>query len=407
MNRMGALVCRLLLPLAAALALLLAGGSAAAAPTQAEQPAGSTNVSDMTMKEQLGQLPVDPVERYWNDLMRQYGGYFPGTSPPGFMDMLLPGGEGWSLSAFLKGLLRYLFHELLVNGKLLTSIVVLTVFGMMLETMQSAFEKKAVAKIAHTISLMVIIVIAINSFHVAIDYAKSAIESMIHFMVAVVPLMLTMLASTGNVTSAAVLHPLIVFMIHAVGTAVYTIVFPLFFFSAVLHIVSALSERYKVTQLASLLRSVGALLLGVLVTLFLGVITVRGATGAVTDGVAIRTAKYIAGNFVPVVGTMFADATDTVISASLLVKNAIGLTGVIILILLCAFPAIKILTLALIYNFAAAVMQPLGDSPIVGCLQTVGKSMLYVFAALAAVALMFFLAISIVIAAGNVSVMMR
>ena len=58
---------------------------------------------------------------------------------------------------------------------------------------------------------------------------------------------------------------------------------------------------------------------------------------------------------------------------------------------LCAFPAIKILTLAFIYNLSAAIMQPLGDSPIIACLQTIGKSLVYVFAALAAVSLMFFL----------------
>lgn len=121
----------------------------------------------------------------------------------------------------------------------------------------------------------------------------------------------------------------------------------------------------------------------------------------------IRAAKYITGNFVPVIGKMFADATDTVISASLLVKNAIGLSGVIIILFLCAFPAIKILILALIYNLAAAVMQPLGETPIVTCLQTIGKSMVYVFAALAAVSLMFFLAVTIMLTAGNVTVMMR
>jgi stage III sporulation protein AE len=123
--------------------------------------------------------------------------------------------------------------------------------------------------------------------------------------------------------------------------------------------------------------------------------------------VTIRTAKYIAGNFVPVVGRLFADASETVIGASLLVKNAVGLTGVIIILMICAFPAIKIISLALIYNVCAAVLQPLGDNPIISCLETIGKSMIYVFASLAVVGLMFFLAISIMIAAGNVSVMVR
>jgi stage III sporulation protein AE len=148
-------------------------------------------------------------------------------------------------------------------------------------------------------------------------------------------------------------------------------------------------------------------MLGVVVTVFLGVISVQGGTGAVTDGVTLRTAKFITGNFVPVVGRMFSDASDTVIGASLLVKNAVGLAGVVMIVFLCAFPALKILTLALIYQVAGAVMQPLGANPIVNCLQTIGKSLIYIFAALAAVGLMFFLAITIIITAANLTVMMR
>lgn len=362
--------------------------------------------TDIIIKEQANHLNTEPVEQYWDKLMKDYGGYFPESKTPTFMELLL-GTKGISMKSIFKGLLSYVFHEIIINGKLLASIVILTIFSMILETLQSSFERNTVSKLGYSITYMVLIIIAINSFSVAIGYAKTAISSMIQFMIAIVPLLLTLLASMGNVTSVAILHPLIVFMIHSVGTAIYVFIFPLLFFSAVLHIVSSLSEKYKVTQLANLLRTISLSMLGVFVTVFLGVISIQGTAGAVRDGVAIRTAKYITGNFVPVVGRLFSDATETVIGASLLVKNAIGLVGVVILIMLCAFPAIKILTLAFIYNLSAAIMQPLGDSPIIACLQTIGKSLVYVFAALAAVSLMFFLALTIMITISNVSVMMR
>ena len=128
--------------------------------------------------------------------------------------------------------------------------------GKALETLQSSFEKNAVSKLGYSITYMVLVIMAINSFSVAIGYARNAIASMIDFMVAVVPLLLTLLASMGNLTSVAILHPLIIFMIHSVGTVIHVVIFPLLFFSAVLHIVSSLSDKYKVTQLANLLRSV-------------------------------------------------------------------------------------------------------------------------------------------------------
>ncbi|MEK3914872.1 stage III sporulation protein AE [Paenibacillus sp. FSL H7-0331] len=361
---------------------------------------------EQIIKEEAERLQTDPVEQYWTKLMQTYGGYFPESKTPTFNE-LLTGAKDFQMSTILSGIFRYFFHELVYNGKLLASIVVLSIFSMLLETLQSSFEKNNVSKVAYAIVFMVLMIMAVNSFTVAIGYANAAISEMIHFMIAIVPLLLTLLASMGNMVSVSVLHPLIVFMIHAVGTGIYLIVFPLLFFSAVLHIVSSLSDKYKVTQLANLLRMISVGCLGVFITVFLGVISVRGAGSAIVDGVTIRTAKYIAGNFVPVVGKMFSDASETVIGASLLVKNAVGLVGLVILLILCAFPALKIMALALIYNLSAAVMQPLGDSPIIACLDTIGKSLIYVFAALAVVGLMFFLAITMLIAAGNLSVMMR
>ncbi|OMC97445.1 stage III sporulation protein AE [Paenibacillus odorifer] len=387
--------------------MLWFAGTAQSVQASSTPESGSSSPVDQWVKSQVNNLPKDKVESYWDQLMKDYGGFFPDGATPTLMDMLLPGDKGLSLKGVLSGLLGFMWHEVLYNGKLLVTIVMISVLSMILETLQTAFERKTVSKVAYTLCYMVVLVIAVNSFNIAIGYAKDAIDRMIDFMMAMIPLLFALLASMGNIVTVSVTHPLIVFMIHTVGTMIHTLVFPLLFFSAVLHLVSALSEKYKLTQLANLLRNIGAGLLGVLLTVFLGVISVRGITSSVTDGVTIRAAKYITGNFVPVIGKMFADATDTVISASLLVKNAIGLSGVIIILFLCAFPAIKILVLALIYNIAAAVMQPLGETPIVVCLQTIGKSMVYVFAALAAVSLMFFMAVTIMLTAGNLTVMMR
>ncbi|WP_082084134.1 stage III sporulation protein AE [Paenibacillus beijingensis] len=392
------------------------GGSAPSGDArEGERPAdvpvnGAQEGADVAGRLAAGQVEssgTDEVEAYWNRLVKQYGGYFPDRQLPGFIEMITPGGDGLKLSSVIKGLLSYALHEVLYNGKLVVSIVLLAVFSSMLETLQSAFERNAVSKVAYSVAYMVLIVLAVNSFYTAIGYAKDAIGGMIQFMMAMVPLLLTLIASTGSLATVTILHPVIVFMVHTVGTLIYSIVFPLLFFSAVLHIASSLSEKFKVTQLANLLRNIGAGLLGVMLTVFLGVISFQGAAGTVADSVTLRTAKFVSSSFVPVVGRAFSDAADTVISASMLAKNAIGLAGVIILLFLCAFPAIKILTLALIYNVSAAVLQPLGNSPVTACLQTIGKTMLLVFGALGAVALMFFLAVTIILTAGNAMIMMR
>jgi stage III sporulation protein AE len=104
---------------------------------------------------------------------------------------------------------------------------------------------------------------------------------------------------------------------------------------------------------------------------------------------------------------MFTDATDTVIAASLLLKNTIGIVGVAVLLILAAFPAMKILVIAFIYKLSAAILQPLGGGPVISSLSIISKSVIYIFASLAIVSLMFFLSLTVIIAAGNLTMMVR
>jgi len=142
-------------------------------------------------------------------------------------------------------------------------------------------------------------------------------------------------------------------------------------------------------------------------TLFIGALSLQGVGGAVADGISLRTAKYMSGAFIPVVGKMFADVLEAVIGGSLLLKNAVGLVGLLAIGAISLFPVLKILAIVIIYKLAAALIQPIGDSNIADTIQSMGNSLLLVFASVASVAIMFFLAIAIIITTANVTVMLR
>ncbi|MEH7386890.1 stage III sporulation protein AE [Bacillus sp. JJ1521] len=358
------------------------------------------------VEEQLETLGIDEIKQFWDEIVTEYGGYLP-ESQKGSLLEFIRGEKELSLKEWLLGLVKFVFHELIANGKLLSTLIMLTIFSMFLQTLQNSFEKSTVSKVAYSIVYMVLIIIALNSFRVAIMYTEEAIQSMINFILALVPILLALVASSGGIASAAFFHPLILFLMNTSGLLISYIVLPLLFMAALLSIVSTLSEQHKVTQLAQLLRNVSIGIIGVFLTIFLGVISVQGTTTAVADGITIRTAKFITGNFIPVIGRMFTDATDTVISASVLLKNTVGIFGVVILLLIAAFPAIKVLSLAIIYKLAAALLQPLGGGPVIKCLDIISKSVIYIFAALAIVSLMFFLSITVIVAAGNLTLMVR
>lgn len=368
--------------------------------------ASPNSPDESLVDQQLSRLGVDEVKQYWDDIIHKYGGFLPEAQKGTFYEFV-KAEKNFSLKEWLLGFVKFLFYELIANGKLLGTLILLTVFSMILQTLQTAFEQQTVSKVAYSMIYMVLIIIALNSFHLAISYTEEAIGAMINFIIALVPLLLALIASAGGLTSVAFFHPIIIFLVNTSGLMIQYITLPLLFLSALLSIVSTLTDHYKVTQLAGLLRNIAVGMLGTILTIFLGVISVQGASTAIADGITIRTAKFVTGNFIPVIGRMFTDAADTVLSASILLKNTVGIVGVVILLLIAVFPAIKVLSLALIYKIAAALLQPLGGGPVIDCLSIISKSMIYIFAALAIVSLMFFLAITIMIAAGNLSLMMR
>lgn len=358
------------------------------------------------MESQLEQLNLEELKQFWEDVMEQYGGFLPETNKGSFYDFI-KGDQKFSFKEWTVGMVKFLFHEFIANGKLLGTLILLTIFSMFLQNLQNSFEKTTVSKAAYAIVFMVLMILALNSFHMAITYASDTIDKMTSFIIALIPLLLALMASSGGIVSAAFFHPVILFLMNTSGMFIKFVVLPLLFLSAILNIVSTLTENYKVTQLGNLLRNWSLGLLGIFLTVFLGVISVQGAHSAVADGIALRTAKFITGNFIPVIGGVFTDAADTILGASALLKNTIGLAGVIILLLIVAFPAIKILLIAFIYKFSAAILQPLGGGPIIKTLSIISMSIIYVFAALSIVSLMFFLSLTVMIAAGNLTMMVR
>jgi len=361
-----------------------------------------TNVMD----QQLDKLGIEDVKQFWDGLVTKYGGYLPESQKGSFMEFV-KGEKEFSIKEWMLGLLKYLFHELVANGKLLGTLIMLTIFSALLQSLQSAFSKSSVSKIADAVVYMVLNIFALNSFYVVMTYARETIQTMVDFILALLPILLALIATGGGVVSVSFFHPVIIFLMNTSGLLMNYIVLPLLLLATILSIVSTMSDQYKVTKLSKLLQNVSVGIIGVFLTIFLGVLSVQGTATAVADGIAVKTAKFVTGNFIPVVGRMFTEAADTVISASGLLKNTVGIIGLVILCLIVAFPAIQIFCIAFIYKFAAAVLQPVGGGAIIQCLDIIGRSIIYVFACLAIVSFMFFLSITIIIAAGNITLMMR
>ena len=99
---------------------------------------------------QLESLNMDELTGFWEDIMDEYGGFLP-ESQKGSLYDFIKGDKEFSLKEWLSGILKFVFHELIANGRLLGSLVLLTVLSMFLQSLQNAFESGTISKVAYAV----------------------------------------------------------------------------------------------------------------------------------------------------------------------------------------------------------------------------------------------------------------
>lgn len=241
--------------------------------------------------------------------------------------------------------------------------------------------------------------------HIALS--KASITAMSRAMQSLFPLLLSLLAAIGGTASAAFFQPAVVaaggFMTALVGN----VTFPCVTSQAVLIMLNHVSDSVRVSKLAALFRQVGIWTLGISFTVFIGVTMVQGVSAATVDGMALRAAKYTIDNFVPIVGGMFSDTVDTLLGCSLLIKNALGVTGLILLVGICLNPMLQTLLSVFVYRLCGAILQPAIDDRINRCIQDFSDVLMLLFILQLSVSAMFILLIAQILAVGNMTVMLR
>lgn len=350
---------------------------------------------------------IGELEVFLSELDRELAENLPNLSLVQLFTDLKEGKADFRFGTILEGLVYFFFRELLANTSLLGKLIVLAILASVLQNIQAAFEQSTVSRLCNAVVFLALISLALTSFHQVTGTGKAAIEQMVNFIYALLPVLVTLMASVGSISTATITHPVVFASLSLISSMTVNIVFPLIYFAAVLAIVNHISDQFQVTRLAKLLKELSLGMLGLFLTIFIGVLSVQGVAGAVADGVALRTAKFLTGSFVPVVGRAFSDAIEAVIGTSLLLKNAVSLIGVVVIVVICLLPAVKILSMALIYRLAAAIIQPFGEGNIPNILESLASVLFTVFGAVAAVGLMFFMVVTIIAGLGNYSVLLR
>lgn len=310
-------------------------------------------------------------------------------------------------SSLVKGIINIIGKETLGSIRTIASIIIVIIIHSILKSISDGLENKEISKICYYVQYILIVTLIMSNFADIISMVKTSVENLVSFSNTLIPILITLVLTTGNIVSANLLQPILIFIITFIGNFILNIIIPVLLASTALGIVSKISDYVQLDKLSKFFKSSIVWILGVVLTLFVSLVSVEGSLSSSVDGVTAKTAKAAVSSFIPVVGKILGDAVDTVIGCTSILKNAVGIVGVIVILGICITPIIKLLLLMTTYYIGSAICQPIADEKIVKLLEQMGDTFKVLLAILCSISVMLIIGTTLVMKISNSGLMYR
>ena len=341
---------------------------------------------------------IDEANKYSNDILKDID----------IQELLNNAIKGeLDTNQILKNIFPLLGTEIKEALKVMGSILIIVLIHSVLKSISDNLNNKSVAQITYYVQYILIATVIMTNFSSIITLTKEAVGNMISFIQLLFPLLMTLMLASGSVVSVNLVQPIILFIINLISNIFQSIIIPIILVGTALAIVSKISDRIQIDKLSKFLKSSSVWVIGILLTIFVGVLSIEGTLGSSVDGITAKTAKAAVSSFIPVVGKVLGDAVDTVIGCSAILKNAIGIVGVIVVIAICITPILKLAIITIIYHLTAALCEPIADSKIVSLITQMADTFKILLAILCSISVMLIIGITLVINISNTGLMYR
>ena len=284
---------------------------------------------------------------------------------------------------------------------LLATILALAILSNLLSEFKGK-NNKNLGQIVHFVCYMTVIIIICTSISSLINLASKTISSMQTQMEIIFPIILTLMASVGSTVSVGIYQPTLAMLSGLIVNIFNYIILPIFIISFVISIVGNLSDNVKLNKFSNLLNDVFKWIIGIIFTIFTGVLSIRGISAGSFDSVSIRTTKFAIKNYVPIVGGYLSEGFNLLMASSVLIKNAVGTAGLFLIFISIISPIITILIFKWALHLLSAFLEPLFDSKISNFLFYTSKAINMLIASILCVALMYIISMGLLMITGNV-----
>jgi len=309
---------------------------------------------------------------------------------PGFRELVgqaVRGELDLSLGGILGAGMQIIFGEFSSSSQLLRQLLIIAILSALISCLTEAFKHKSAGELGFYVTFLMAVALAISSFYLSVQILNGIVGLASNIMLASVPLMLAIMAISGNVVGAASFHPLMFFAFQLLARFISTVYVPLILASAGLGMISHFSETVKVDKLAEVLQKVAGWALKGILVVFGFLITLQRFSAPILSNLGLR-ATYGAVGAIPVVGSALSAAMHTVTHFGTAARSGVLVALVIVLCAVMVTPLIKLFVLSVIYRITAGFVQPVADARLVSVLDVAGRHMGHLFNAAALVGVM-------------------
>ncbi|MBE5730566.1 MAG: hypothetical protein E7350_01265 [Clostridiales bacterium] len=314
---------------------------------------------------------------------------------------LASGGEGIDFSDFLSYVSSIFGSKLNNFVPFIVSLLTICILFSLLSSVKGRFASKSTETIVRLACISLVMVIVFAQILNLVEESKSLIQSLKSQMDGFFPVLLTLMTAIGSSQSATVYQPTIAVLSGAVINIITVFALPCFLFSIVFTVVGNLTDGIKLKSMAQFFSGAMKWVLGTAFFLFLAVLSIQGITASIYDNIYIRTTKLALSQYVPIIGGYLSEGYNLVISGSVLIKNGMGLSGIIILLLSVLPIVVQIIVFSLSLKLVSAVAEPLGCGEICNILGGISKSVSALVAILLGVAFLYFIFLLLLVCTGN------
>ena len=349
----------------------------------------------------MEEIDLNALQPYFEDALGE-------GNVQAFVDRMLEGDFSFAEESDVFSWLGGLFKKGLQNNlPVYIEVLVLILFCGLMRSLAPKGMQGNTQKLVQYIAYIAVATLLVSVILTVITSTKETVALLDRFLNTVTPILLPLLIAVGGFASGNVLQPAIgAFSTVVIGMIDYIII-PMIIIYTLFCVLSVFSEQMNFKGFRDLLASIIKWSLGIMFIVFLGIVSIQSISAANYDGISIRTAKYTIDKSIPYVGGMFSESLDSIVAYSSIIKNAVGVTGLIVTAAIVLLPGIQIILHIFLLKILNALSMPFESSASATLISGLTSSFLLLLITMLTVALMVFILIAMIVGVGNINLMMR